>query len=246
MTLDERQLLQTLIRHQAKIDSKAFGDIHAAFPAGSRRRKPVCWIEKAVLSRMINNEWLVPAGAFFTVAPATLTRMRGSREGADYAAQHRDMSNSDIYMPDGTKRPARINHRVSALRRIGRRTGAGGQPLLSAAQIEAGEQFARDYDRGGMGFVRGQSFDSAVVDGGAGHSAAEEALISRMDRRRRVSEAISCLGPGLDRVLIAVCCENWSLEQIERSEKWAKHTGRTVLAMALDRLVAFYGTRPGE
>ena len=240
MTLDEQQLIQTLMQHRAEIHSSGFGNIHAAYPAGNRRRKPVCWIEKDTLTRMLCNGWLERRDNWVRVSAALKGKLAGENK-----TQADHLCGREAYIPDAMP-PARAPRRVPVLLRIARQTLPGGQPALSAAQVEAGQHFAKDYALGGLGFVATQNYEAASVEGGDRHGKAEDAIIMRMDRRKRVSEAISCLGPGLDRALIAVCCEDWPLEQLERTEKWAKYTGRTILALALDRLVDFYGTRPGE
>lgn len=233
MTRDEQQLIQTLLQHQAEFASAGFGNIHAAYPRGNRRCKPVCWIENETLTRMLGNGWLERKNNMVKVSAAVTKNFTG--EG-----------NAASYRPDTPTLGAPPMHRLSALQRIARQTLPGGRPALTAAQVEAGQQFARDYAGAGMGVVATQNYEAAGVDGGDRRGRAEDAIIHRMDRRKRVCEALSCLGPGLDRALIAVCCEDWTIEHLERSEKWAKYTGRTVLSLALDRLVDFYGTRPGE
>lgn len=241
MTLEEDNLLRLMIGENAMIDVASPGDIYPAFPRGDRRKRPVFWIEKFMLERLEQMGAVKRHEGKASVTAATCARFSVDQG----AGAHGDMEEREIYMPDGTARPARINHRTSALRSLARRCDASGQPLLSNAQVEAGEQFAKDYTLGGLGFTATQNYDAAGVDGAFRADAQENAIISRMDRRKRVSEAISCLGPGLDRAVIAVCCDGSSTEQLERTEKWIKNSGRTILMLGLDRLVAFYGTEPG-
>ncbi|MGJ8562125.1 MAG: DUF6456 domain-containing protein [Alphaproteobacteria bacterium] len=258
MTLEDEQLIRRLAGAEAFVDVSGCADVFPAFPKGNKRRKPVCWVERAALDRLLKYDVLTRKDGQVTVSRRMKKRYAAKADDADAdtdtdtdtdtgtAAQHRDCETRDIYTPDGVLRPAIVNHRTSVLRSIARKRKPCGNLLLSAAQVEAGEQFAKDYAHSGIGFVSTQNYNHSGADGGARADAQEYAIISRMDRRRRVSEAISCLGPGLDRALIAVCCEDWSLDHLERTEKWAKRSGITVLKLALDRLVKFYGTVPGE
>ncbi len=246
MTLEEDTLLRLMMREHAVIDLSEAGDIFPAYPNGDRRRKPVFWIERCMLEHLSQLGGLTELEGRARLSNAMKARFNGHSPVSTAAGAHHDMGRDQVYMPDGRAQSVRKNHRISVLRSLARKCTASGQPILSAAQLEAGEQFARDYVLGGLGFTASQGFERPHVDGGFRHDAQENAIISRMDRRRRVSEAISCLGPGLDRALIAVCCDGVSTEQLERTEKWSKNSGRTVLILALDRLVAFYGTLPGE
>jgi len=51
------------------------------------------------------------------------------------------------------------------------------------------------------------------------------------------------MGEGLDRAVLAVCCHDQRLEQVERAETWARGTGLTLLKMGLTLLVKHYGTQ---
>lgn len=246
MSLEDERLVKRLTHMDARVDVSTDVDCYPAFPKGNRRRKPVCWIERGTLQRLVNCDILTRKNGQVSVSKRYQKKFKAREDVGDKAAQHRDMETREIYTPDGVIRKARINRRVSVLRSIARKRLPGGANLLSPAQVEAGEQFAKDYTLSGMGFVTAQDFTRAEVDGGFNPAAQENAIISRMDRRKRVNEATSCLGPGLDRAVIAVCCEDWSLDQLERTENWARHSGVTILKLALDRLAQFYGTVPGE
>lgn len=240
MTLEEDALLRLMMRENAVIDLESPGDIFPAFQGGDRRKRPVFWIEKFMLDRLVTL-----GGIMRDEGKARISARMKARFCAGSAGAHRDMEERDVYTPDGVSRRARVNHRTSALRSLARKCDTYGEPILSAAQVEAGEQFAKDYALGGLGFTGTQNFENPGVDGAFRADAQENAIISRMDRRKRVSEAISCLGAGLDRAVIAVCCDGTSMGELERTEKWAKNSGRTILTFGLDRLVAFYGTMPG-
>ncbi len=238
MTVDEEKTLRHMLRYDAVLFGSSFGGVFAAYPSGNRRRKPVCWLEKDVVERMLELGWLTGSGDRVHVSPALEAKLQGG-DNPDRRYDKLDGCAS------GGPNSGMMSYRLSVLQRLARRKDHYGRPILSAAQVEAGRHFARDYMTGGLGFSATQNYQTSGADISGRHSRAEDAVLSRIDRRKRVSEAIACLGPGLDRAVIAVCCEDWSLDAVERSENWAKNSGKTILIMALERLAQFYGTKPG-
>ena len=51
------------------------------------------------------------------------------------------------------------------------------------------------------------------------------------------------VGPGLDDILLRVCCLSWGLEAAERELNWPRRSARLVLRIALERLAAHYGLK---
>lgn len=244
MTVEEEKLLRHMVSAKAYIVLDEFGDMYPIHAGGNKRSRAKRWIEKSMFKRMLRMQWLVHDGGAVRVSDAL--QMRILNPETAHADQHRDMSDDTVYVDEGVKRHVARNQGATALQRLARRRDPKGRLRLSPAEVEAGQQFAKDYAMSGIGNVSAQTYDSLRVDGGSSHDGAERAIINSMDRRKRVSEAIACLGPGLDRAVIAVCCENWSVEHVERSEQWARSSGFTILKLALERLAKFYGTHPGE
>ncbi len=250
LPLEERHLLKRLEARSAEICEDEISNPLPAYPRGDRRCKPAAWIDRPTLQRWIKAGYVIRMADRIRVAKNLQTRLAANDGAApnakDKACQHQDIEEKEMFDPQGRLRPVRINGRVTAFGRLARSTDARGVPLLSKAQIEAGILFARDYAKAGMGQVSTQCFDAVLVDDQRRYDRYEAAMISRLDRQRRVQEAISCLGPGLDRALIQVCCEGQSVEQLERAEKWGRNAGLEILRLALSRLSVFYGTQPGQ
>lgn len=242
MTFEEDNILRLMIREHAIIDLSSSSDVYPAFPRGDRRKRPVFWIEQVMLDRLVKLGGIVVRARKGQISEPMKARFNGLQG----CGAHTDFEDKEIYTPQGSVRKTRINHRVSPLRSLARKCDAAGRPFLSNAQVEAGEQFAKDYHLGGLGFTPTQNYERTGGSGVFRHNSVENAVISRMDRRKRVSEAISCLGTGLDKAVIAVCCDSLSTVELEQNERWAKNSGLTVLILALDRLVSFYGTLPGD
>jgi len=144
---------------------------------------------------------------------------RRLKAGSTLADQHRDICHRDIYNPDGVMRPARVNRSLSAMDRLYKRRDKNGQTLLSDAEYEAGQRYARDYALAGYDVLATQNYI--------------------------LKNANSAIGKGLDKVIIAVCCLDHSLSQVERAEKWAAASGLTILKLGLSALADYYGTHAG-
>jgi hypothetical protein len=59
--------------------------------------------------------------------------------------------------------------------------------------------------------------------------------------KQRFGRAMKAVGPGLNDLLFDVCCHLMGLEDAESDFGWPRRSGKIVLAIALDRLVAHYG-----
>lgn len=246
MTVEEEKLLRLMVDLKAYIIVDEYSGMHAVHAGGDLRTRPIRWIEAGLFERLMTNQWIVRDRKGARVSDHMQRRILAREQDGAYVDPHRELETVTTYVPGGVKRPVTRNTKVTALERLARSRDTKGRLRLTAAEVEAGRQFAIDYDQSGMGFAATQDYERVHVDSGGMADGTERAIIHAMDRRKRVSEAISCLGPGLDRALIAVCCENWSIEKLEQAENWARNSGYTLLKFALGRLAEFYGTHVGE
>jgi len=248
MDLDDQLMMRRLAHKSAVVVCDNFSGTFPAYPDGDTRCRRVSWVDGQMLARLISFGFLElgEAGRYHLTENAK-SRFVNPNPDRAHADQHRDLSDQDIYIPEGSVRTAQMNHKVRPLRRLMRLRNKDGSCYLTPAELEAGEQFANDFALGAMGEMATQNYDS--VGGGTGRrtgDAQENSMIYRLDARKRASSALCFVGPGLDRALTGVLGQEWSLEQLEQAEHWARHSGRTVLKLALGRLVDFYGTIPGE
>lgn len=235
MTPADNRFFQTMAHHDGRVRRDRIQATYPVYPRGDRRKNPIGWIESDRLDDFLTEGTLVAANDGIRLAKPEEMAL------PDTASRDRI-----LFSPKGSLRRARVNTKHSVLDILADWSDLSGQLYFTAYEIEAGQQFARDYIRGGMGRMATQNVAAPLVDNGRRDDSAEMRIINDMDRRRRVQEAIACLGAGLDSAAIAVCCENWSLDKLERTEKWAKNTGMTILKLALQRLSEFYGTIPGQ
>jgi len=163
-------------------------DIYIMVPRGDRRLRPVGWVKKPVVKRLLANGAITQKGAAYILSDSFIQRSAaGAAHGLAqaHANQHRDLQQREIYHSDGIKRPARINHRLSVFHKLAKATNKDGSAFLQADEIEAGTRFAADYDRSMMAAVATQSY-GAVTNGGKNRvNTAENISISAMDAKKR-------------------------------------------------------------
>jgi len=132
------------------------------------------------------------------------------------------------------------NAAESPLAFLSRRKDRRGKPLVNSLQCEAGERPASDHRRGQADPSVTQSCNVSGVCGTRmrdGLSAGESAMAAR----KRVTGALSAVGPGLADVVVAVCCDEIGTEAAEKRFGWPACSGKLVLGLALDRLASHYG-----
>ncbi|WP_420393170.1 DUF6456 domain-containing protein [Acuticoccus sp.] len=156
-----------------------------------------------------------------------------------FTAQHRELVVEDR----GPDADVVVNAAECPLTWLATRRDKDGSPMLSAEQLQAGRRLARDHERGHQRERVTQSWAGSGVKGEARRDRLSVSEAAN-DARRRVERALDAVGPGLASVLVAVCCEEVGLSVVERKHGWPARSGKVVLRLALDRLVAHYGLGP--
>ena len=238
-------LVRRLCQNEAVIVVKKGVDAHPAYKKGDRRKRPAFWVGQESFTRLQSMGGLASKGVGFVIAKSLEKRIAKPSANV-FADQHRDIEDREIYIESGVRRPARFNAALSALDRLARRTDTTGCPLLSKPEYEAGQRFARDYALSGYDRIATQNYMCAGEDKTGYRGGEEHMFQSRLDARKRLKAARDIMGTGLDTAVIAVCCLDQNLAQIERAENWAKASGLTILKIGLGRLVMLYGTTSGQ
>lgn len=226
----------------------AKGNLVPLYPCGDRRKRPIAWLNRREFRSMCADGVFVPVGERFVLSKSFQARIltgASSHSNDTFSAQHRNMETQNMFHPDGIERLTRRNTRGRALNVLKRMKAAQGQAFLSADEVEAAERFMRDYHNSGLGRLGNQSYDRVFVDGDNRKNTTEDIAIAQLDAKKKMNRALSALGPGLDKAVIAVCSDHGDLEALERKEGWAKNSGRTLVKLALARLSDFYGCKPG-
>lgn len=216
---------------------------YPAYAQGDRRKRPLRWVSRESFQNLTSFGGLQSAENGFRVSESFARRLKS---GDSHARQHRTLEDREIYIEAGVKRTASFNSSLTAFDRLCRRAHHNGQPLLSAAEQEAGYRLIRDHERAGHGHIVTQNYMSAGADKTGYGGAVEDGYVARIDAGKRLASAKAAMGEGLDKAVLAVCCHDQRLEQIERTEKWAAGSGLTLLKMGLNRLIKHYGSAAGR
>lgn len=162
-----------------------------------------------------------------------------------FAAQHGDYAIRRENFADGSHALMRVNLSESPLSGLARRKGIDGKPFLNAALVQAAERLREDFERAQLGPRVAQNWDRFLTsadrgvfgDGGIGEGPSAA--------RKRVLDAMEHLGPGLSDVVMRVCCFLEGMEAAERRLGWSARSGKVVLKIGLERLLAFYQKQHG-
>jgi len=237
--LEMDHILRDIHKVDGLIATQPQGQDHPVFPYRDKRKRPVIWIEHAGFKWLRGQKMITPHMRGFVLSEAVTKRLKNGENAVSEATR-------ETYVPDATRPAANFNRRSTPLERLARRAGRErGRRWLSGAELEAGLALARDYIRAGEGQIATQDFLSAGVDGGDRNGAAERAMLSRITANTRLRTAREILGSDLAPGLIALCCRQESLEEVERTEHWAAGSGKQIVKLGLARLVRLYGTEAG-
>lgn len=213
---------------------------YGVFPGGDGRRRPVARAAAASVKEARAAGWITAAGHDFVLTPegrAALTAMPGA---TNYADRHRVMEDVPV-MVDGQITTARRNLNESPLARWGRPQAGSRAPFLDAAELAAGERFREDYARSTLpARVTAIWSGQPGLPGGRPRDAAD-APLAAIAAKDRVFAAFDALGPGLDRVILAVCIREQAMDGVERDLGWPHRSGKLALKLALQRLARHYG-----
>ncbi len=226
-------------------------------PDGEQTRTAV--VDRSIAQAFLIKDWIscLKAGriaryAITAAGKAALRRLldedRRRRQAAlgfaeaatPFQAQHAIWGTTRV-AEGGKSRKLRVNLAESPLAVLGRRKGPDGHPFLSPALVQAGEKLREDFERAQMGPRVGQNWDRFLTGGDRGGFLNDSGLAEGpRAARARVSEALDDLGPGLADVVLRVCCFLEGLESAEKRLGWSARSGKIVLKIGLQRLLAHY------
>jgi hypothetical protein len=163
-----------------------------------------------------------------------------------FQAQHAIWGEAQVAEAGGESRKLRVNLAESPLAALARRKGPDGGPFLTPDLVQAGERLREDFERAQMGPRVGQNWDRFLTGGDRGGFLNDSGLAEGpREARRRVSDALDDLGPGLADVVLRVCCFLEGLESAEKRLGWSARSGKVVLKIGLQRLLRHYEERYG-
>lgn len=208
--------------------------------------KPVGIIDCETVSAFRQRDWLSMTGEGRAVlSDAGDQWYRRQVAGDDpFRKQHQSLMVRGIEEPDGTTSTVTVNTSESPLTWLRSRRDSQGNPLLSAAQFEAGERLRRDFERSQIRPHVTANWDAEVKTprrsgGGAGRT--EQVSDAALAAKRRFQVALDTVGPELASVLLETCCYLNGLSAAERRLGWPRRSGKLVLNIALNTLARHYG-----
>lgn len=229
----------------ARCNKQGFG----LFTQKNRWQKSIAAIEPRMMKELEDLDLIAAVerhqnAEIWRPTPAGLAYYRRLEARSDpFRAQHQLVVNRNLQI-EGKDICLDVNEGETPLGWLRRRRGANGRPLVSAAQFAAGEKLRRDFTLAHMTPRVTTDWSMAMGASASGRAAPRDrAEISDMvmAARQRVEQAMASVGPGLNDALLMVCCHLEGLEEAERKFGWPQRSGKVVLLLALDRLVAHYG-----
>ncbi|MDF1872632.1 DUF6456 domain-containing protein [Vannielia sp.] len=185
----------------------------------------------------------------YTITPAgrtALKRLLADTAGAEgfaeaptpFAMQHRDIEEVDA--EDGKSR-IRYNRSESPVQALSRRRDKDGSRFLDPDLVAAAERLREDFEMAQMGPRVAQNWETFLTGGHGGQFSASGGPANGPEAsRRRVSDALRDLGPGLGDMVLRCCCFLEGLEAAEKRMGWSARSGKIVLRIALQRLKRHY------
>lgn len=112
---------------------------------------------------------------------------------------------------------------------------------LTRRQFDAGERLRWDWERSQLSPRVTMTWNAApVARGRGGASGSIDLSGTQIDAKWRFDEAIERAGPGLADVLWRIVCAGEGMREAESALGWPARAGKLVLALALDRVAAYY------
>lgn len=179
------------------------------------------------------------------ISDAGIARLRREAAAADetFRAQHDDIVDGQVAV-GADKARVRIDASESPLAWLRRRADRHGEPLIDAAEFEAGERLRRDLTSACMLPNVTVNWEAPAVDvsrGGRDPAGGSDRVIAA---RQRATQALDAVGPDLAGLLLDLCGFLKGLERIERERSWPPRSAKVVAKLALARLADHYGLEP--
>lgn len=172
---------------------------------------------------------------------AFLRRKLARTDAFQQQHQQRAIETTEI---EGVRKPALVDETESPLGWLRRRKDKSGQPLIDAAQFEAGERLRRDFHYAGLTPRVTASWDGIPGDRAsrrAGPGVSTNLREQTVAAQQRVRRALEAVGPDLGDLLVDVCCHLKGLEETEKAKGWPRRSAKLVLQIGLKELARHYG-----
>lgn len=223
-------------------------DGHWYVQSGTSHRRAGLRVEAAVVRELASRDWLIaePSGGYRrSVAGERFLNGPEAPGGDRFADQHR-LLRRPVKSQGGASSPEiLINEAESPLGWLRSRRDKTGEPLISEAQFEAGEQLRVDFTVAQLSARITARWDMPLASSANGRSGPRPDSLLVNERaiaaKQRFMRALDAVGPELAGILVEVCCMARGLEAAERALGWPQRSGKLVLQLALTGLARHYG-----
>jgi len=201
-------------------------------------------IGREMVSALSRRQLIAPDDGGFVLSETGRAFLRRKLARTDEFRQQHQQRAVETAEIEGVRKPALVDEAESPLGWLRRRKDKSGQPLIDAAQFEAGERLRRDFFYAGMTPRVTASWDGIPGDRSARRAAPGASTNLReqtVAAQQRVRGAMEAIGPDLAGLLVDVCCHLKGLEATEKERGWPRRSAKLVLQIALRELARHYG-----
>lgn len=221
---------------------------YGVYAGSDRRRRPFAQAKTREVKTALSEGALVEFGSVYVLTPEGRASLRRDQSRTDqpFAEQHRDLAQRSVIETDGEHTSWAVKDATPALARYLK--PQGDKPaLLLPVHASAAEILVRDYERSAL--MSRVTMNWSPTPGRSGRGAQKDradAPSTRLDAQARFLDALTAVGPGLDRLLMNVLIRECGMAVSERELGWPARMGAPALRMALDRLAIHYRLKPRE
>lgn len=227
-------------------------------PDGSNMRTAV--VDASVAQAMALKDWITPSntgriiryqitGAGRTALAEFLERLGvglGGEGGAPVDGDPLSITYDGLDQTSPASGRTRFSVAESPLSALARRRDKDGKRFLEESLVQSGERLREDFELAQMDGGVTQNWDHFLTAGTSGSTSGIDVRgAPASEARKRVTAALTDLGPGLSDVVLRCCCYLEGLETTEKRLGWSARSGKVVLRIALMRLKRHYDETVG-
>ena len=235
----DTKLLKALSRRGYVLERRETGDV---IRCGTLLRE----VQPGLVDAALSFGSLSDAGGEIRLTKAGKSALRRALATHDeFRSQHQQRRFGEVGAPSGEPIVVAIAETTTPLSWLRQRKGRNGKPLISDAQLQAGERLSTDFERSHHGArltsnwsteIRKKSGRKYGGTSGQGH----EVSIAVSQSQARVRAALRAVGPELAGILVDICCHHRGLADAERIQGFPQRSGKIVLRLALSALARHY------
>jgi len=203
------------------------------FTNKDRRCRPLVRVSQKDVQAGLDEDVLVEDDGVIILSELghRLAAQKGVAE-SQCASRHREMIEKPFLSETGHLEVQAVNARENPLHPWSQ--------YMDPVEMEAGDRLRADYTLSTLYQRTTQSWDMTFHQDG--NSPSHDSMpLAKLQAKDRVMAALSAVGTGMDRLLMAVCIHEETMGAIERRFGWGQRSGKTVLKLALRQLAEHYG-----